>query len=64
MAEGPLVHYYANRLQKVLEEKEVRIEFGLRKLRHLSPLFEEPISKESRRTASSCASTSKISESF
>jgi endonuclease-8 len=33
MAEGPLVHYCANRLRKVLKGKEVRVEFGIRKLK-------------------------------
>lgn len=33
MAEGPLVHHYANRLRRVLKGREVRVEFGIRKLR-------------------------------
>ena len=33
MAEGPLVHHYANQLRKVFEGKQVRIEFGLRALK-------------------------------
>jgi len=37
MAEGPLVHYYAKRLQRVLRGKEVSVEFGIRKLKHHEP---------------------------
>jgi endonuclease-8 len=33
MAEGPLVHHYANRLRRVLKGKEVRVEFGIKKLK-------------------------------
>lgn len=33
MAEGPLVHHYVNQLKKVLQGREVRIEFHLRKLK-------------------------------
>ncbi|NIS62668.1 MAG: hypothetical protein GTO13_18775 [Proteobacteria bacterium] len=33
MAEGPLVHHYANRLRRVLKGKQVRVEFGIRKLK-------------------------------
>ena len=35
MAEGPLVHYYASRLKKVLEGRHVTIEFGVRNLKPL-----------------------------
>ena len=41
MAEGPLVHHYAKQLRKVLQGREVRIEFGLRKLKELEPSFEK-----------------------
>jgi len=37
MAEGPLVHYYAKRLRKVLKGREVRVKFGIRKLKQLEP---------------------------
>lgn len=37
MAEGPLVHHYAKRLRKVLKEREVRVEFGIRKLKQFEP---------------------------
>jgi endonuclease-8 len=37
MAEGPLVHFYANRLRKVLKGKEVQVEFGIRKLKQFEP---------------------------
>jgi endonuclease-8 len=37
MAEGPVVHHYAKRLRAVLEGKEVRIEFGLKKLKASEP---------------------------
>ena len=37
MAEGPLVHYYTNQLKSVLEGRDVRIEFRLRKLRDVNP---------------------------
>lgn len=37
MAEGPVVHHYAKRLRAVLEDKEVRIEFGLKKLKASEP---------------------------
>ena len=40
MAEGPLVHHYANRLRKVLKGKEVRVEFGIRKLKVFEPSLE------------------------
>ena len=30
MAEGPIVHYYAKRLQRVLRGQEVSVEFGVR----------------------------------
>jgi formamidopyrimidine-DNA glycosylase len=33
MAEGPLVHYNARQLRRVLKGKRVRIEFGVRKLK-------------------------------
>jgi endonuclease-8 len=33
MAEGPLVHYYAKQIRRVLKGKKVRVEFGLRKLK-------------------------------
>jgi hypothetical protein len=32
MAEGPLVHHYANRLRRLLRGKEVRVEFGIKRL--------------------------------
>ena len=41
MAEGPLVHYYTKRLNEVLQGKEARIEFRLRKLKALTPAFEK-----------------------
>jgi len=37
MAEGPLVHYYARRLQRVLQGKAVWVEFGVRKLKVFGP---------------------------
>jgi endonuclease-8 len=37
MAEGPLVHYYATRLRKVLKGREARIEFGVRDLKKFEP---------------------------
>jgi endonuclease-8 len=37
MAEGPLVHYYAARLRKVLKGKDARVEFGVRDLKKLEP---------------------------
>ena len=37
MAEGPVVHHYAKRLRAVLQDKEVRIEFGLKKLKASEP---------------------------
>ena len=40
MAEGPLVHHYANRLRKVLKGREVRVEFGIRKLKQFEPSLE------------------------
>ncbi len=40
MAEGPLVHHYANRLRKVLKGKEVRVEFGIRKLKRFENSLE------------------------
>lgn len=40
MAEGPLVHHYANRLRRALKGKEVRVEFGIRKLKQLEPSLE------------------------
>ena len=33
MAEGPLVHYYARKLEKILRGKEVQVEFGIRTLK-------------------------------
>jgi len=33
MAEGPLVHYIVNQLKKVLQGREVQIEFRLRELK-------------------------------
>ncbi len=33
MAEGPLVHYYARKIRKVLKGKKARVEFGIRKLK-------------------------------
>jgi formamidopyrimidine-DNA glycosylase len=41
MAEGPLVHHYAKRLKQVLQGKEVRIEFRLRKFKELTPAFQK-----------------------
>ena len=35
MAEGPVVHYYAKRLRRVLRGEEVSVEFGVRKLKDL-----------------------------
>lgn len=40
MAEGPLVHHYANRLRRVLKEREVRVEFGIKRLKQLEPSLE------------------------
>jgi len=40
MAEGPLVHHYANRLRRVVKGKEVRVEFGIRKLKQFEPSLE------------------------
>jgi endonuclease-8 len=37
MAEGPLVHYYAARLRKVLKGKDARIEFGVGELKKFEP---------------------------
>jgi endonuclease-8 len=37
MAEGPLVHHYVNQLKKVLQGRDVRIEFRLRKLKDIEP---------------------------
>jgi endonuclease-8 len=37
VAEGPLVHHYVNQLKKVLQGREVRIEFCLRKLKDVEP---------------------------
>jgi endonuclease-8 len=37
MAEGPLVHYYAARLRKVLKGEDARIEFGVRGLKKFEP---------------------------
>lgn len=39
MAEGPLVHYYVKQLKKVLQGKEVQIEFHVRDLKEKSSLF-------------------------
>lgn len=39
MVEGPLVHHYVRQLKKVLEGKEVRIEFRLRELKEVEPSF-------------------------
>ncbi len=40
MAEGPLVHHYARRLRSVLQGKEVRVEFGIRKLKESEPTLQ------------------------
>ena len=40
MAEGPLVHHYANRLRRVLKGKEARVEFGIKRLKQLEPSLE------------------------
>lgn len=37
MAEGPLVHHYVNQLKKVLQGRDVLIEFRLRKLKDVEP---------------------------
>jgi len=37
MAEGPLVHHYARRLDRALQGKDVHIEFSSKKLRELEP---------------------------
>lgn len=37
MTEGPLVHHYVNQLKKVLQGKDVQIEFRLRKLKDVEP---------------------------
>jgi hypothetical protein len=41
MAEGPVVHHYARKLKEVLQGREVRIEFGLKKLKPLEPSVEK-----------------------
>lgn len=33
MAEGPVIHFYAKQLRRVLEGQEISVEFGLRKLK-------------------------------
>ena len=40
MAEGPVVHHYAKKLKEVLQGREVRIEFGLKKLKPLESSVE------------------------
>ena len=40
MAEGPVVHLYAKKLKEALQGREVRIEFGLKKLKPLEPSVE------------------------
>jgi len=40
MAEGPLVHHYVNQLKKVLQGRDIRIEFRLRKLKDLETSFQ------------------------
>jgi endonuclease-8 len=37
MAEGPIVHHYVNQLKRVLQKRDVRIEFRLRKLKDVEP---------------------------
>jgi hypothetical protein len=37
MAEGPLVHYYASKLEKILPGKKVQVEFGIHKLKASEP---------------------------
>jgi len=37
MAEGPLVHYYASKLEKILRGQKVQVEFGIRKLKASEP---------------------------
>lgn len=39
MAEGPLVHYYAKQLKRVLQGKEVEIEFRIKSLKEKAPLL-------------------------
>jgi len=40
MAEGPVVHHYANQLRRVLKGKEVRVKFSIRKLKQFEPALE------------------------
>ncbi len=37
MVEGPLVHHYVNQLKKVLQGREVRIEFCGKRLKEVGP---------------------------
>jgi endonuclease-8 len=41
MAEGPLVHHYVNQLKKVLQGRDVRIEFRLPKLKDVEPSLQK-----------------------
>jgi endonuclease-8 len=41
MAEGPLVHHYVRQLKKVLQGKDVQIEFHLRKLKDVEPSLQK-----------------------
>lgn len=41
MAEGPVVHYYARRLRRVLTHKDVRVSFGIRALKTREKEFEK-----------------------
>ena len=40
MAEGPLVHHYVNQLKKVLQGRDVGIEFRLHKLKDVGPFLQ------------------------
>ncbi len=40
MAEGPVVHYYAEQLGVALEGHPVRVQFGVSRLKPLEPLFD------------------------
>jgi len=40
VAEGPVVHQYARMLSRMLINKKVSVEFGIKKLKILEPPFE------------------------
>ncbi len=37
MAEGPVLHFYAKQVQRVLEGQEIDVEFGIRRLKPMEP---------------------------